>query len=52
MTKSHITQLTLTQPDDWHLHLRDNAALKRTVADYYAEFTATRYHNRISHRIS
>tara|TARA_R110002153_G_scaffold18021_3_gene63015 strand:+ start:63849 stop:64898 length:1050 start_codon:yes stop_codon:yes gene_type:complete len=33
MTKSHITQLTLTQPDDWHLHLRDNAALKRTVPD-------------------
>jgi len=33
MTKSHITQLTLTQPDDWHLHLRDNAALKRTVVD-------------------
>jgi dihydroorotase len=33
MTKSHITQLTLTQPDDWHLHLRDNEALKRTVSD-------------------
>lgn len=33
MTKSHTTQLTLTQPDDWHLHLRDNAALKRTVPD-------------------
>lgn len=33
MTKSHTTQLTLTQPDDWHLHLRDNAALKRTVSD-------------------
>jgi len=33
MTKSHITQLTLSQPDDWHLHLRDNAALKRTVSD-------------------
>lgn len=33
MTKSHITQLTLAQPDDWHLHLRDNAALKRTVTD-------------------
>tara|TARA_R110002050_G_scaffold1244_5_gene8762 strand:- start:51996 stop:53045 length:1050 start_codon:yes stop_codon:yes gene_type:complete len=40
MTKSHITQLTLTQPDDWHLHLRDNAALKRTVAD------TARYFNR------
>jgi len=40
MTKSHITQLTITQPDDWHLHLRDNAALKRTVAD------TARYFNR------
>ena len=26
-------QLTLTQPDDWHLHLRDGAALTRTVPD-------------------
>jgi dihydroorotase len=26
-------QLTLTQPDDWHLHLRDGAALSRTVTD-------------------
>jgi dihydroorotase len=33
MTKSNITQLTLAKPDDWHLHLRDNAALKRTVSD-------------------
>jgi len=33
MTKSSITQLTLTQPDDWHLHLRDNEALHRTVMD-------------------
>jgi len=24
-------QLTFTQPDDWHLHLRDNEALKYTV---------------------
>ncbi len=40
MTKSHTTLLTLTQPDDWHLHLRDNAALKRTVAD------TARYFNR------
>ncbi len=40
MTKSHITQLTLAQPDDWHLHLRDNAALKRTVSD------TARYFNR------
>jgi len=33
MIKSDITQLTLTQPDDWHLHLRDNVALERTVSD-------------------
>jgi dihydroorotase len=26
-------QLTITQPDDWHLHLRDGAALNRTVTD-------------------
>jgi dihydroorotase len=26
-------QLTITQPDDWHLHLRDDAALMRTVSD-------------------
>ena len=26
-------QLTLTQPDDWHLHLRDDSALQRTVTD-------------------
>ena len=33
MTTSANTQLTLTRPDDWHLHLRDDAALLRTVAD-------------------
>ncbi len=27
------TQITITQPDDWHLHLRDGAALKSVVAD-------------------
>ncbi|MBL1321675.1 MAG: dihydroorotase [Methylophaga sp.] len=26
-------QLTITQPDDWHLHLRDDDALNRTVPD-------------------
>lgn len=26
-------QLTIPQPDDWHLHLRDNAMLTRTVPD-------------------
>ncbi len=33
MTKSTIKQLTITQPDDWHLHLRDDGALNRTVPD-------------------
>ncbi|WP_163832944.1 dihydroorotase [Spartinivicinus ruber] len=27
------TTLTITQPDDWHIHLRDNAALPTTVSD-------------------
>ncbi len=31
---SKLTQtLTITRPDDWHLHLRDGAALERTVTD-------------------
>jgi len=33
MTKKQHTQIELTQPDDWHLHLRDDAALNRTVPD-------------------
>ena len=28
-----MTNLTITRPDDWHLHLRDNSALINTVAD-------------------
>ncbi len=28
-----MTTLTITRPDDWHVHLRDGAALKDTVAD-------------------
>lgn len=27
------TQLTITRPDDWHIHLRDGVALVNTVAD-------------------
>lgn len=34
------TTLTITRPDDWHIHLRDNDALKTTVAD------ASRYFGR------
>ncbi len=36
MTKqenSPITTLTITRPDDWHVHLRDGAVLKNTVED-------------------
>jgi dihydroorotase len=28
-----VDQITITSPDDWHIHLRDGAALTRTVAD-------------------
>jgi len=30
--------LTLTQPDDWHIHLRDGEALKTTVTDLSHQF--------------
>ncbi len=33
MNESNIKKLTITQPDDWHLHLRDEQALERTVVD-------------------
>ena len=28
-----MEQITLTRPDDWHIHLRDGAYLKQTVTD-------------------
>jgi dihydroorotase len=28
-----MTELTITRPDDWHVHLRDGAALTHTCAD-------------------
>jgi dihydroorotase len=31
--------LTLTRPDDWHIHLRDHAFLERTVADVSRVFS-------------
>ncbi len=31
-------RLTLTRPDDWHLHLRDGAALRAVVADSARQF--------------
>ena len=33
-----MQQITLTQPDDWHLHLRDGAALKAVLPDTAARF--------------
>lgn len=32
------TALTITRPDDWHIHLRDGAALTRTVTDVAKQF--------------
>ena len=33
-----MNNLLITQPDDWHCHLRDDAFLKRTVADTARQF--------------
>jgi dihydroorotase len=33
-----VDRLTLTQPDDWHLHLRDGAALRSVLPDTAARF--------------
>lgn len=33
MTQTNPSQIKLTRPDDWHLHLRDDNALQRTVPD-------------------
>ncbi|NNM63590.1 MAG: dihydroorotase [Burkholderiales bacterium] len=38
MQQFQHTQITLARPDDWHLHLRDDAALTYTVA-----WTATQF---------
>ena len=32
------TKLTITRPDDWHLHLRDGAALKAVLPDTARQF--------------
>lgn len=34
-----MNSITLTQPDDWHVHLRDGLALKRTVPDLAKQFS-------------
>jgi dihydroorotase len=31
-------QITITRPDDWHIHLRDGASLERTVGDAARQF--------------
>jgi len=33
-----VSSLTLVRPDDWHLHLRDGAALETVVADSARQF--------------
>ncbi len=33
-----LQQITLRAPDDWHIHLRDGAALPRTVGDAAKQF--------------
>lgn len=33
-----ISELTLTRPDDWHIHLRDGDSLARTVSDAAQQF--------------
>ena len=33
-----LTQVTLARPDDWHLHLRDGAALNAVLADTAKRF--------------
>lgn len=38
MVNSALKTLTLTLPDDWHLHLRDGSALSRTVKDTAKQF--------------
>ena len=35
---TNINTLTLTRPDDWHLHLRDGAALKAVLPDSARQF--------------
>jgi hypothetical protein len=36
--KSMTQQITITKPDDWHLHVRDGAALNTVVPHTAAEF--------------
>lgn len=38
MTDKNITSLTIRQPDDWHLHLRDGAMLKAVLPETARHF--------------
>lgn len=38
MSDQNIIQLTMTRPDDWHLHLRDGAALQAVLGDTARQF--------------
>ncbi|MGZ9894197.1 dihydroorotase [Bordetella bronchiseptica] len=38
MSIQHATELTITRPDDWHLHLRDGSALEAVVLDTARQF--------------
>ena len=33
-----MNKITITRPDDWHLHLRDGAALKAVLPDTAKQF--------------
>lgn len=38
ITQTMTSELRITRPDDWHIHLRDGDALIRTVADAARQF--------------
>ena len=38
MTESSTDSITLTQPDDWHLHVRDGALMQTVIAHTAARF--------------
>jgi dihydroorotase len=38
MAKKHTNSITITRPDDWHLHLRDGAALSAVLPDTARQF--------------
>ena len=37
-TATHVSRITITRPDDWHLHLRDGAALAAVQPDTARRF--------------